>query len=131
MLGKILAVRIQVSILALIIVPQLGKNINPKLITWNFHFCIFSHLVPERVVKGHGLDADAVGVELLEHHLLRVVDLGGVAVCLSPDLLSILIEEVSFCSALRLHHLREQPGSAFLVCISLRRFSVPNSTMVT
>ena len=39
-----------------------------------------SHLVREGVVKGHGLTADAVGAELLEHHLLRVVDCGGVAV---------------------------------------------------
>ena len=58
-----------------------------------FPLFFISHLVREGVVKGHGLIADAVGAELLEHHLLRVVDCGGVAVCLSPVLLSTLIED--------------------------------------
>ena len=74
LLEKILAFKTQVSILALIIVPQLGKNINPKLITWNFRFCIFSHLVPGRVVGGHGHAVDVVVVELHELPLLLVVD---------------------------------------------------------
>ena len=52
-----------------------------------------SHLVRKGVVKGHGLAADAVGAELLEHHLLRVVDCGGVAVCLNPVLLSKLLDD--------------------------------------
>jgi hypothetical protein len=43
-------------------------------------------------VKGHGLAADAVGAELLEHRLLRVVDWGGGAVCLDPAMLSILLD---------------------------------------
>ena len=33
----------------------------------------------------------AVGAELLEHHLLRVVNWGGGAVCLYPVMLSILL----------------------------------------
>ena len=41
-------------------------------------------------MKGHGLAADAVGAELLEHHLLRVVDWGGGAVCLNPMLSKLL-----------------------------------------